>query len=385
MRRLGRPWKTRRSKRREEALNAQIAALAEARDRLAVVEERLDELARVRAIAEDGLARATNAQEIAEDGLARAGRAEPLAEDGLARASHAQAAADDARALATTAVERAGAAGDRGAEARAVADEASEIAKFAVDTAREALLAARVAAFTTWLELRPPAFGPTVSVVLATRDRPACLPRAVASVLEQRYGHWQLIVVDDGDTDAASRALGGIADDRVTVVAGPRDGLSAARNAGLDAATGDLVCYLDDDNVMHPAWLQAVAHVFAARDDVDVLYGVTLAEHRLPDDLSDAGWWPAFWQLPWSRETLLEENLTDAGALAHRRGLAEARFEPLESGEDWDLLIRLTAESPALAVPAVSHAYAMESEARMSRAERHRAVLEEIRRRHSSD
>lgn len=134
---------------------------------------------------------------------------------------------------------------------------------------------------------------------------------------------------------------------------------------------------------MHPAWLDAVAHVFSHRDDVDVVYGVTLSEHRLPDDLSEYGWWPSFWQLPWSRETLLRENVADAGALAHRRELKEARFdENLTTGEDCDLLLRLTSDRKALAIPALSHAYAMHGADRMSVDPGHRAGLQEIRRRH---
>jgi glycosyltransferase involved in cell wall biosynthesis len=295
--------------------------------------------------------------------------------------------------VAEDALERAVAAEGRGVDALARADnagslagDATAVADSALDAAREALLPARIAALAAWLELRPPLEDLDVSIVLPTRDRPTVLPRAVASVLEQLYDRWELIVVDDGDTDAVEDVLADVEDFRVSVVQGPRRGLGAARNAGLDAATGDLVCYLDDDNVMHPAWLQAIAHVFAARDDVDVIYGVTLAEHRIPDTLSDEGWWPAFWQLPWSREEILRENVTDAGALAHRRKLPEARFgEAIDSGEDWDFLIRLTADRPALAVPAVSHAYATGGEDRMSRAHGHRAALDDVRRRHTGE
>ncbi|HBR25933.1 MAG TPA: glycosyltransferase, partial [Rhizobiales bacterium] len=259
-----------------------------------------------------------------------------------------------------------------------------EIANNAANAAREALLPARIAVFTAWLELRPPAEGPLVSVILPTRDRPTLLPRALVSVLLQRYERWQLVVVDDGAKSDAKSALADIDDDRITLVKGPRKGLGAARNAGLKKARGAVVCYLDDDNVMHPNWLQAVAYVFAARKDVAVAYGVTLAEHRIPDVLDQQGWWPSLWQLPWSREIALEQNPADAGALAHRRRLKEARFdESLSTGEDWDLLIRLAAKREALAVPALSHAYSLEGEDRMSREASHRAGLEKIRRRHA--
>lgn len=319
------------------------------------------------AVAGDAVARADHASQVAGDAVARV---ESLGADALARADHALATAKDALARADGAAER--------------ADQAAAVGEYAVQVAREALLPARMAAFAAWLELRPPTEGTLVSVVLATRDRPVLLRRAIESVLEQCYARWQLVVVDDGTDDGTAAVLADIDDDRVVVADGPRRGLGAARNAGLDRADGEVVCYLDDDNVMHPRWLQAVAHVFAARDDVDVLYGVSVAEHRAPDTLEGEGWWPAFWQLPWSRENLLRENLTDAGAMAHRRRLPDARFQEA-MGEDWDLLIRLTADRPALAVPATSHAYAMDGADHMSNDLEHRAALEEVRRRHAGD
>jgi Glycosyl transferase family 2 len=367
-----------------------------------------DAVAKAESLGADGIARADHALERAGDAIAKA---ESLGADGIARADHALARADDAVAKAeslgadavaraTHALERAGDAVARaeslGADGIARADhalaraedaltrahEAAAASDYAVQAVREALLPARMAAFATWLELCPPLEELRLSVVLPTRDRPMLLPRAVASMLEQLYDNWELIVVDDGDTDAVEDVLADAEDERIVTVDGPRRGLGAARNAGLDTATGDVVCYLDDDNVMHPAWLQAVAHVFSTREDVDVLYGVTLAEHRAPGELADQAWWPAFWQLPWSREALLRENLTDAGALAHRRELPEARFQE-EMGEDWDLLIRLTADRPALAVPAISHAYAIDGDGHMSHDLSHRAALEEVRRRHA--
>jgi Glycosyl transferase family 2 len=367
-----------------------------------------DAVMKAESLGADGIARADHALERAGDAIARA---ESLGADGIARADHALARADDAVAKAeslgadavgraTHALERAGDAVARaeslGADGIARADhalaraddaltraqEAVAVSDYAAQAVREALLPARMAAFAAWLELCPPLDALRLSVVLPTRDRPALLPRAVASMLEQLYDGWELIVVDDGDTDAVEDVLADVEDERIVTVAGPRRGLGAARNAGLDAATGDVVCYLDDDNVMHPAWLRAVAHIFSTREDVDVLYGVTLAEHRAPGDLTDQAWWPAFWQLPWSREALLRENLTDAGALAHRRELPEARFQE-EMGEDWDLLIRLTADRPALAVPAISHAYAIDGEDHMSHDLSHRAALEDVRRRHA--
>lgn len=272
---------------------------------------------------------------------------------------------------------------DRIADTRFTAGIGVARADYAIEMAANTPLLLRMLALRSWLELRPPEAGPRISVVLATRDRPALLPRAIESVLAQRHRGWELVVVDDGDTDAVARTLAGREDSRIVVVAGPRRGLSAARNAGLDRAGGEVVCYLDDDNVLHPEWLHAVAYLFSARSDVEVAYGIALTEHRAAGEREE-GWWPAHWQMPFSRETLLDRNITDAGAIAHRSGLAEARFdEELSTGEDWDLLLRLTAEREAFAIPAVSHAYAMEGDGRMTEDPEHLAGLEEIRRRHA--
>jgi len=254
---------------------------------------------------------------------------------------------------------------------------------FALEVARDMSLPAKMLAFMAWLELVPPATGPTVSVVLATRNRPQLLARAIPSVLAQRYESWQLVVVDDGDDPGTRRVAEEGEDERVVLVRGPQRGLSAARNVGLDRADGEIVCYLDDDNVMHPGWLQAVAHVFSQREDVDVGYGIAVAEHRIPGELGEHGWWPSFWQLPWSRENLLRENLTDAGSLAHRRDLDDVRFdEGIAAVEDWELLLRLTADREALAIPALSHAYSMQGEDRLSQRPGFREAIEAVRRRY---
>jgi Glycosyl transferase family 2 len=268
---------------------------------------------------------------------------------------------------------------------RNLVEEAKGRGDYALEVAQDMSLPTKMLAFMSWLELIPPSTGPLLTVVLATRDRPGLLTRAIPSVIAQRYEGWELIVVDDGEHPETQAVVESIEDTRVSLADGPRRGLGAARNAGLDQARGEIVCCLDDDNVMHPGWLQAVAHVFSIRDEVDVAYGISLAEHRIPDDLGEHGWWPSFWQLPWARETLLRENVTDAGSLAHRRSLGDARFdEDLGTGEDWDLLLRLTAERDALAIPALSHAYSMHGDDRMSDDPQHRAGLEQIRRRHSA-
>lgn len=274
------------------------------------------------------------------------------------------------------------------AEAQGTQEELRELRALtnrAIEVAHDISLPARLLAFMSWLELHPPGDeGPLISVVLATRDRPQLLSRAIDSVVGQRYRRWELIVVDDGTAPETREAVEAANDERLRLVDGPRKGLSSARNAGLATLTGEIVCYCDDDNIMHPGWLHAVAEVFAGHDGVEVAYGVSIAERKPSGDLPPEESWPFFWQLPWSRRTLLEENVTDAGALAHLSRLEDAGFdEGLTTGEDWDLLLRLTTNREALAIPAISHAYTMSGEDRMSDDAEHRAGLERIRRRYA--
>lgn len=226
--------------------------------------------------------------------------------------------------------------------------------------------------------------GPLISVVLATRHRPEVLPRAVRSVLAQRYPRWQLVVVDNSDDGgrATHDALAGLADDRIRLIHHPRPGLSGARNAGLAVAEGEVIAYLDDDNELDPGWLHAVAWALDAHPTAEVLYGARLVDdHDRIHGLPGRGWpWLQF--APFVRATLEEGMITDIGAIAHRAGVDGARFdEELDYAEDWDLLLRLTRSRPPVEVPAVACRYRTDGEARLSHDVRV-DQLERIRARH---
>lgn len=97
---------------------------------------------------------------------------------------------------------------------------------------------------------------PTFTVIIPTFDRPALLVHAVASVLAQDWTDFECLVVDDGSPVAPSLP----ADPRVRLVRHSENrGLPTALNTGLDAAKGDFVTFLDDDDLYTPDRLSAVA------------------------------------------------------------------------------------------------------------------------------
>lgn len=97
---------------------------------------------------------------------------------------------------------------------------------------------------------------PSISVVIPVRNRAEVIPRAVRSALVQTLAPGEVIVVDDASTDDTVAAIEAIGDPRVKLVRHTtRRGAPAARNAGLHAAEGDVVAFLDSDDEWLPSRL----------------------------------------------------------------------------------------------------------------------------------
>jgi glycosyltransferase involved in cell wall biosynthesis len=107
-----------------------------------------------------------------------------------------------------------------------------------------------------------------VSVVVPTHDRAAVLPRAIESVLAQRYDRLELLVCDDGSTDGTERVVASYDDDRIRYLPGENHGANAARNRGIEAASGDLVSFLDSDDEYHPTYLERVVETLRGEPSV---------------------------------------------------------------------------------------------------------------------
>ena len=115
--------------------------------------------------------------------------------------------------------------------------------------------------------------GPLVSVVIPAHNYGRYLAGAVESALGQTYAPLEVIVVDDGSTDDTAEVLGRFAG-RIRVLRLDGRGVAIARNAGLFAAEGEYVLFLDADDLLLP---EAVAHLaghLQARPEVDAAYGL---------------------------------------------------------------------------------------------------------------
>jgi len=121
----------------------------------------------------------------------------------------------------------------------------------------------------------------TVSVIMIFRDAQAFIAEAIESVLAQTLQGWELLLVDDGSTDASSEIAADYARRhpvRIRVLAHPgrgNRGMSASRNLGLQAASGRYVAFLDADDVYLPLRLQRHVEI------LDRMPGVAMVQSEL--------------------------------------------------------------------------------------------------------
>ena len=185
---------------------------------------------------------------------------------------------------------------------------------------------------------------PAVGVVLPTRDRPALLGRAVASVLSQSVRDLDLVVVDDGSRTPAAETLAGLGDPRVRTLRVERPaGPARARNLGLAALSAPWVAFQDDDDEWLPGKLAAQmeraagagAHVALIYSDfvrVDASGRARRAGRRVEPPRGDL-----------LHELLRGNFIALPAALVRSSALAElGPFDAeLPCFEDWELFLRL--------------------------------------------
>lgn len=97
-----------------------------------------------------------------------------------------------------------------------------------------------------------------VSVIIPVYNREDYLEECIASVTAQSHQQMEILIVDDGSTDNSLAICKKLAeqDSRIRLICARHSGVSAARNLALDQATGEYVCFVDSDDVIHPLLLE---------------------------------------------------------------------------------------------------------------------------------
>ncbi|RRI05964.1 glycosyltransferase [Mesorhizobium tamadayense] len=210
-----------------------------------------------------------------------------------------------------------------------------------------------------WLDTRdasPPArkkrrqapTSPLVSIVMAHRNRPLFLKQAIAAIEAQTYDRLELVLVDDGsDQDEARRLLDALAPTfrqrGWRILRRPHKHLGAARNAGVRAARGELILFVDDDNALFPEAVDHFVRAMAASGaDICTAFQLIFYEDFVPADRADG----LIQYLPLGGPDalgLIHNVYGDANAMMRRGVFSQIGFlteEPGYAMHDWEFFAR---------------------------------------------
>jgi len=224
---------------------------------------------------------------------------------------------------------------------------------------------------------------PLLSVVIPTWNRAHLVCEAVESALSQRTGQVEVIVVDDGSTDDTANILTRRFGSRIHLLRLPnRRGVGAARNAGIRIANGELLAFLDSDDLWLPGKLDAELSVFERFPDADAVVSDSLCfvEGQADDDSRFARTgllaaargevrWVSECQWLWTNS---RNAVQMSSVIMRRKALAQidgALFaEDLRSCEDWEFQMRLYHRCRVAVLPEVrTWARCLDDDARLGR------------------
>jgi glycosyltransferase involved in cell wall biosynthesis len=189
---------------------------------------------------------------------------------------------------------------------------------------------------------------PTFSVVIPLYNRRHAIGAAIRSVQRQTFQDFEIVVVDDGSKDKPEEAIAAIAEPRLRLIGQENRGGSAARNAGIDAARGRHVAFLDSDDAFLPHHLEQ-AHAYLRSVPDACTYSQVIVDRG--DEVT-------FLKPPRARFAgehiadylMLHRGFVPTSTLTVPRALAaEVRYdEELAYGQDLDFAIRLVSHGAAL-------------------------------------
>jgi glycosyltransferase involved in cell wall biosynthesis len=209
---------------------------------------------------------------------------------------------------------------------------------------------------------------PLLSVVIPTWNRARLVCEAVESALSQRIGQVEVIVVDDGSTDDTANMLTRNFGSRIYLLRlASRRGVGAARNAGIRLASGELLAFLDSDDLWLPGKLDAELRVLEQFPDAEAVVSDSLCfvEGQADDHsrfaltgLLAAAQGQARWvsecQWLWTnsmKAVQMSSLILRRKALAHLEGILFA--EDLLSCEDWEFQMRVYHRCRVVVLPEV--------------------------------
>jgi GT2 family glycosyltransferase len=189
-----------------------------------------------------------------------------------------------------------------------------------------------------YLRTAAPPDPPRMSIVTPSFQQGRYVERTIFSVVNQRYPDLEYVVQDGGSTDETVDVLQRFDGELTCWVSEPDGGQADAINRGFSRTAGEIMAWLNSDDLLLPGALAYVARFFASHPDVDVVYG-----NRLLIDENDGD--IGIWVLPKHDDVMLTNiDYVPQETLFWRRRIWESaggRIDPgFDYALDWDLLLR---------------------------------------------
>ncbi len=203
-----------------------------------------------------------------------------------------------------------------------------------------------------------------ISVIMPTWNRENSICQSLDSILEQSYLPYEIIVSDDGSSDGTIELLSNnyqkqISDGLIKILQNEHLGVSATRNSGLKKATGELIAYLDSDNIWRADYLLIMAAAFSENDELNCAYAA-LERHDKNDENNNKN---KILAKKYNRKDLLNANFIDLNVFVHKRSLYKqcGGFDTkLKRLVDWELIIKYTKYYQPALIPFVGVDYILD-------------------------
>lgn len=191
---------------------------------------------------------------------------------------------------------------------------------------------------TSYLRTTPPANPPVISIVTPSYEQGRFLGRTIYSVVSQNYPRLEYFVQDGGSTDDTCEVLERFDRSLTGWVSEPDGGQADAINRGFARTSGEVMAYLNSDDLLLPGSLAYVARYFSEHPEVDAVYGQRVL---IDDHDRQIGVWVL---PPHDDKTLTVADYVPQETLFWRRSLWERAGghidESFKFAVDWDLLLR---------------------------------------------
>ncbi|OXA95793.1 glycosyltransferase family 2 protein [Flavobacterium hercynium] len=192
------------------------------------------------------------------------------------------------------------------------------------------------------------------SIIIPLYNKEHFIENTIKSILDQTFGDFEIIVINDGSTDKSEEKVLQFKDDRIQYFSKKNEGVSATRNLGITKANANFIAFLDADDYWYPEFLETMHYyctyfvkqkVFTAAIEIETSKNIFPAQYSIPKTGD-------FEFVNYFKASIKESVLLTSSTIFNKKVFAKAGVfdTQIKSGQDTDLWIRIGLLFPILFV-----------------------------------